>query len=78
MLSRSILWKRLNRLFTVIMVFDRELNIIRCSDTLERYVPRAADSPPLLDVFEIARPAAVNGDGERCTFPPNVSIMIRR
>ena len=36
MLSEPVLWERMNKLFTVIMVLDRELNIVRSSDTLQR------------------------------------------
>ena len=59
MLTDSVLWDRMNKLFTVIMVLDRELNIVRGSDPLLRHLPRVADSPPLLELFEIKRPAAV-------------------
>ncbi|RPH95082.1 MAG: response regulator [Lysobacterales bacterium] len=59
MLTEPVLWDRMNKLFTVIMVLDRELNIVRASDTLQRYLPRVADSPPLLEIFDIKRPAAV-------------------
>ena len=59
MLTDPVLWERMNKLFTVIMVLDRELNIVRSSDTLQRYLPQMSDSPPLPEIFEIKRPAAV-------------------
>ena len=40
MLSDSIPWDTLNKLFSVIMFLDRELNIVRSSDTLQRHLPR--------------------------------------
>ena len=59
MMSNSVLWDRMSKLFTVIMVLDRELNIVRSSETLRRYLPHVAEAPPLTEVFEIRRPAGV-------------------
>ena len=59
MLSASIPWGTMNKLFSVIMILDRELNIVRSSDTLRRHLSRVADSPPLQEIFDIKRPAGV-------------------
>ena len=59
MLIEPVLWRRMNKLFTVIMVLDRELNIVRCSETLLRKLPAVANSPRLPELFEIRRPAAI-------------------
>lgn len=59
MLGETSPWDWLNRLFTVILVLDRELHIVRSSDTLRRYMPGVADSSSLLELFDIRRPAGV-------------------
>lgn len=60
MLNDPNLWEKINRLFSVIMVLDRELKIVRSSETLLRFLPRVADSPILPEIFDIKRPAAVS------------------
>ena len=59
MLSESPLWTRMNKLFTAIMVVDRDLNIVRSSDTLQRHMPQLQGSLSLPGVFDIKRPAGV-------------------
>jgi len=78
MLSDSVLWERMNRLFTVIMVLDRELNIIRSSETLQRHLPRVMDSPPLLETFEIKRPAAVRTFEEVRNHADTLYLLVAR
>jgi len=78
MLSDSVLWERVNKLFTVIMVLDRELNIVRASDTLQRYLPRVADSPPLLEIFDIKRPAGVRTFEDMRKNADSLYLMVSR
>ena len=78
MLSESILWDRMNKLFTVIMVLDRELNIVRSSDTLRRYLPLVGNSPPLLEMFDIKRPAAVRTFEDMRKNTDSLYLMVAR
>ncbi len=59
MRSDTVLWDRMSTLFTVIMVLDRELKIVRSSETLQRHLPQVADTPSLAAVFDIRRPAGI-------------------
>ena len=78
MLSESVLWRRMNELFTVIMVLDRELSIVRSSDTLRRHIPGVADSPSLLDLFDIKRPAAVRTFEDMKNTTDPLYLMVAR
>ena len=78
MLSDSILWDRMNKLFTVIMVLDRDLNIVRFSDTLQRHLPKVADSPSLHELFYIKRPAAVRSFEDLRNTTEPLYLMIAR
>ncbi|MCU0757358.1 MAG: ATP-binding protein [Xanthomonadales bacterium] len=47
------------RVFSIIMVVDRDLRLLRCSDVLRRHLPQAATAPLLLDIFRFKRPRSV-------------------
>jgi signal transduction histidine kinase/response regulator of citrate/malate metabolism len=78
MLSQSVLWQRMSELFTVIMIFDRELKIARSSDILQRHLPQVTDSPPLAEVFDIKRPAAVRTFEDMRKTTDSLYLMVAR
>ena len=59
MTGEGLLWERLNALYSVVMVLDRDLRIVRASDTLQRHLPAVSDAPRLTELFEFKRPSAV-------------------
>jgi signal transduction histidine kinase/CheY-like chemotaxis protein/HPt (histidine-containing phosphotransfer) domain-containing protein len=51
-------------LFSVVMVVDRDLQLVFASDTLLKHMPDIADQPTLFDVFDVARPGSVTSFDE--------------
>ncbi len=47
-------------LFSAVMVFNRELEIVFASDTLNRYIPSLAKKPTLFEAFHVVRPASAS------------------
>ena len=78
MLTGSIPWGTVNKLFSVIMVLDRELNIVHGSDSIQRHLPRVMDSPPLLEIFDIKRPAGVRTFEDMRNSPDPLYLMVAR
>ena len=53
------MWNQFNKLFSIAMVIDRDLNIVLTSKTLRRHMPGIENAPHLNEVFEIRRPARI-------------------
>ena len=51
---------RLASVFSIIMVVDQDLRLLRCSDGLKKHLPQVAAAPHLLDVFRLRRPRSVS------------------
>ena len=49
----------LTKLFSVVLVLDRELNMVLASDTLQTFMPELKSTQPLLDWFSVLRPGSV-------------------
>lgn len=53
-------FESLLKLFSVVMVLDRDLNIVFASDTIQRYVKGIEQRPPLTGLFTLIRPRAMS------------------
>lgn len=51
---------QLASVFSIIMVVDQDLRLLRCSEVLKKYLPQVASAPRLLDVFRLRRPRSVS------------------
>ncbi len=51
---------QLNKLFSIVIVIDRDLRIVFSSDTLQRHMPVVVQTPHLNEIFNIKRPQAID------------------
>jgi signal transduction histidine kinase/response regulator of citrate/malate metabolism len=77
MISSDNLWHRMSTLFSVMMILDHNLKIVRSSDCLKHHVPKVTGSPPLTEVFNVDRPSGA-ADFENLRQGKSLCLLVTR
>lgn len=66
---------QLQRLFSIVMCFDRDLRVVHASDTLRRFMPALEENAPLLELFSLQRPRSVRDFVTMCEHMDALFMM---
>ena len=71
-------WDQIHSLFGTILVFDRDLRIVYASERATRHMPALENTPDLLDVFTLQRPASIGSFADAAAQVGALFLMVAK